>query len=385
MASLQNALLFLLPFTMDIIVGLLLFVGRHSLASQGYSETTVGTILLFYGAGYILFSLLMRKIIRPAHARLQIIASILLIAFSSVFLANISSLRLTQIAFFIFSFAATLYFNALQSFMLKISNQVLKPLSTLACQYTLSWSLGFALGPLLSSQLKNYCTWSQTYYLSTALSLFLLILMLFLKPSHKPEPFRGPSQISSIKKGYPKPAWVGILLAWTGWTIVSTYWPVQAAQQGFSSSVKGAVEFTFAISQAIFAMVLIFFPNRYQKSWWILLFGLTGVTGIFIFGAAKTTILFLLGASLYGAFTASIFTNLVYQAMAEPDYSVRRVAINEVCVGIGFTLGPILGAFLHRPNTSFAQPYYSLGIILAAGIIALTWYSRNQIKKTALS
>ncbi len=47
-------LLYFFPFAMDIVVSLLLFVGRHSLAMKGASEAEVGSIPLLFGLGYFL-------------------------------------------------------------------------------------------------------------------------------------------------------------------------------------------------------------------------------------------------------------------------------------------------------------------------------------------
>jgi hypothetical protein len=37
------------PFSFDIVIGLQLFVARHSLASRGHSETIVGLVPLLFG------------------------------------------------------------------------------------------------------------------------------------------------------------------------------------------------------------------------------------------------------------------------------------------------------------------------------------------------
>ena len=137
----RNSIIYSYPFAVDIMVALLLFVGRHSLASRGLGEETVGSILFCYGGGYCLSSLFMRKIVRVSHARWQMVAALAAAALASSLLASLQQILLIQILFCLIPFAVSLFFNAFQVFMLDVSHQNAKPLAATAGHYTFSWSM----------------------------------------------------------------------------------------------------------------------------------------------------------------------------------------------------------------------------------------------------
>jgi MFS family permease len=380
----KNALLLIFPFAMDIVIALLLFVGRHSLASRGFDENIVGRVSLFYGIGYVIFGLFMQKIVRAAYVRMEIYLSIALIALCSIMLANTENLLAIQVLYLVIPFGASLYFNAYQAYMLMVSKETAKPLTSVVCHYTFSWSLGFALGPLLSSQLKIYTTWPQTYYLAAGISACLAVLLLSIKTEKAANlVIQTKPVVQDTEKGHPGPAWLGVMLAWTSWTIISVYWPIQATRLDFSPSVKGLVETLFALTQSLFALVLMAFPGRYRRTGWIALFGAIGIAGVLLFGFSNSVYSFFGGILLFGIYTSSMFTNTLYHAMVEGSKAIKRVAVNEVCVGICFAVGPLCASLMHNPAFSFKHTYILFACCLAAGLCVQMFFTYRVLRKKA--
>jgi len=377
------------PFAVDIVVALLLFVARHSLASQGMSEGTVGSILLCYGFGYCGASLFMPRIVRPHLARRQMLVALAAMVIICGALANTEQVRLIQVLFCLVPVAISLFFNAFQSFMLGVSTRIARPLASTAGHYTFSWSLGYALGPFVSGSSRSYLAWGQVYYLAAAIAAAVALLVLLYRPAAPaPEAGARPGVGPDPRRGGPslmRAAWLGLALGWVGWNVVSTYWPVQAAHLGFSAGVKGMVEFAFALAQALGALALVHGGPWHHRPLMLPVLGMTGCLGLVVFGVAGGPLAFVAGALLFGLYTGSAFSYMVYHAMLEADKAVGRVALNETVVGLSFLAGPVVASALHRPGEPFGPVYLLLAVLLAGGIALQTAYAWRISQRDPLS
>jgi MFS family permease len=383
----RHAVIYVFPFALDIAVALLLFVSRHSLASRGLGPDVVGSILLCFGGGYLVASLFMRHIVRPRLARRQMLLALAALAALCVWLPQIESVRWTQVAFCLLPLSTSLFFNAFQSFMLGVSQDAAKPLAAMAGHYTCAWSLGYALGPFASGWARAWCTWAQIYYLAAAIAGAVAVLVLLFRPQREgPVPAVAPA---------PRPrrqdpalvgqAWLGVALAWIGWTVVSIWWPVQAATLAFTPAVKGAVEFAFAVSQSLGALALVYAGAWHHRPGLLFVLGALGVAGLVVLAAAGSPALFGIGAVLYGLYTSSAFSAMVYHSMLDPDRAVARVAVNETVVGSSFFVGPLVAAAVEwvRGASSAATAdgtagYGWLAALLALGLAVQAVWIRRQ-------
>jgi len=373
------AVIYLFPLAFDIIVSISLFAGRHSLAERGMDARTVGSLIAIYGIGYIIASLCMGKIIRPAYARLQMLASILLIIILLILLANTEKIRLIQVLFCGIPFATSLFFNAFQSFMLGVNATLSKPLTKTVAHYTFAWSVGYAAGPALSSLLKGSLGWAASYYAGAAAAAVIGVIALL---------FRPPAAVSAVRREKPVsgpslcvPAWIGAMFCWTGWNMLATFWPVHAELLHFPASIKGLVEFGFAISQAVAALLLAAVPAGYYRKKYFSLISLAGVAGALFFAAGGRAAFFAAGAVLYGVYSAHCLCNMVFQASLEPGKAVKRIALNEVLMGVSFLAGPVLASMILALTKGFFLSYLCLSGLLAAGAAIQALSTRRKLIK----
>ncbi|MCD6284517.1 MAG: MFS transporter, partial [Anaerolineae bacterium] len=369
---LKRFVLYGLPLLADLIVGLVLFVGRHSLASRGFDEATVGSIVLVYGFGYVVSSLLMAKIVTPARAKAEMLISLASIALICLVLVNVQALFLMQVLYCIFPLVVSMYFNAFQIYMLGISNEDARPLAITIGRFTFSWSVGYAVGPFVSSLLKNYSTWAQIYYLAAGVAVVMGLLLYRFKPlrEERAERVTEPVPEQSQRRSLVRASWVGLLLGWTGYNALMIYWPVQAVQLGVSSTTKGMVEFAFAAAQAVSALALSYVPGWHHKPKWLAGLGSLAVIALVLFSRAASAPLFVVAGLLYGTYLGGMWSHVAYHSMLEEDKAVRRVALNETFVGICFLIASPLAGLLHRSGTPFGGSYLRLAGILAVGLIA---------------
>ena len=276
----KKLLLYGVPFAVDIIAGLVLFLGRHSLASQGFDESAIRTIIFGYGIGYTLSSLMMTRLVKAHLARLQMAIALVGISFISLALANTTSLLAIQVLYCLFPFMVSLFFNAYQIFMLNLSNKDARPLAATVGHYTFAWSMGFALGPFASGMLVSTFDWAQVYYLAALLAVGILaIILLYRTPPLTAKPGSFPAEVASPLltsltspaaistkpetlapsthlSGKPLassshsavisppslvgPAWLGLLAGLAVWNTALIFWPVQSVQLGISPNFSRA-------------------------------------------------------------------------------------------------------------------------------------------------
>jgi len=377
----------------DIIVALILFLGRHSLASRGYSETAIASLVLCFGVGYLISSLMMMRIVKPRLARFQMLLSLGGMVAVGVFLANTQQLLTMQVLYSLFPFLASLFFNAFQIYMLGVSNQDQRPLQTTIGHFTFAWSLGFALGPFVSSQLVARFNWSQVYYLAAFLAGLVALLLLVYRPEKKQEkvpavstqkkpdqaetmigsgtqPDQAPTGFKGTNRNLLIPAWMGLLFGLSVWNVVLIYWPVQAVQWQVPLNLRSTTEFSTALAQGITALALTFVTGWVYKPAWLAGLGLIGVSGLVFFSQQASVDVFFIGAILYGVFLGSMYSFAAYHAMVEEEKAVKRVAINETIIGSGFLIAFPLSAFFHSPGESFQQAYLMLAGFLAIGLVS---------------
>jgi hypothetical protein len=370
----KKIILYIFPFSVDIIVGLILFLGRHSLASQGYEESTVATIAFFYGIGYVIASLLMIRIVKPNLARSEMFISLAGMILLGILLANTYQLRTIQLLYFIFPFMASLFFNSYQIFMLGVSNHDERPLHVTAGHFTTAWALGYALGPFVSSQLVEIFDWNQVYYLASFLAGLVGLVLLGFNPRRKvlqsadlESPMHKLSEVGEPDLVFP--AWMGLLLGQAIWNVVMVFWPVQAVQLDITAGLRGIPEFMAAFCLGLAAFALTYAKDWFRTPTWITGLGISGILGLLVMSILPGFLRFPIGMAFYGVYSGSFFSLAVYHAMHIDQQAVKRVAINEVLVGFGFLLAFPLSIIFHPSGVSFSQSYLILSVVLAVGII----------------
>lgn len=381
----RNAVIYAYPFCLDIVLFLALFVGRHSLAGRGFPESTVGSVLLCYGVAYCIASLSMRYLVRPHRAKAQMLLALLVIFGVCLALARLQEVRAIQAMFCVLPLAVSLFINAFQAFMLGVATDTGRPVAATAGHYTFSWSMGFALGPMISGAMRVYFEWSQIYDLAAVLTAALAVLVAVFEPvrGESRAQLSGASQAASRRpptagRDLMGPAWLGVALAWIAWNAISTWWAVQAAQAGYSGALKGGVEFAFALTQALGALLLIRAGAWQQRPLLIPLLGAFGVAGLLLFGVAAAPLTFIVAAVLLGLHTSSVFSLMLYHSLSDPAQAVRRVALNETIVGLCFLTAPLVAVALHREGEPFGAGTASLAGLLAVGLLVQGVWARSR-------
>ncbi len=377
-------MIYLFPFAVDIVVALLLFIGRHALAAQGASEAVVASIPLAFGLGYTLSGPIMRRIIHPRRARLQMICALGGLAFLAVVLAWNREVVVTQALFGLVPFAVSLFFNAFQSFMLGVSRARRRPLQHTVGLYTFSWALGFALGPFVCGLALRVLSWSQSYYVAAVAALAIALAASAVRHRH-PTEVPEPPELSPVRPG-PRlliPGWLGLVIGLVGWLVLANYWPVIAVERSVSPEDRGLVEFSWGATLAVTALLLAAVRGWPYRPLLLPVFGTLAVASVSLFGRADTTLGYLAAVGLMGAYAATTFSFSLFHCLRDADKAASRVAVNEMMVGISYLVGPLIATALHWNGGDFGPALQRVAVLLAAAVAVQTWLARCGVPPPA--
>ena len=154
--------------------------------------------------------------------------------------------------------------------------------------------------------------------------------------------------------------------------LASPFLPVELAAKGISSGMTGVIFAMYAVASVLSALVVGMYLDRIGHRCVIMFGALLMSVAIACFGLIesltdKLTILVLsmslrfLQGMASGAINTSVYS---YVAQAYPDKVEKVISLSEGFVGIGCTLGPILGAFIYQA-VGFSYTFYIFGAAMA--------------------
>ncbi|MFH1707869.1 MAG: MFS transporter [Planctomycetota bacterium] len=321
-------IMYTFPMVFDIIVGLTLFAGRHAFGEGGRGIGTVGGVWLIYGVGYTISSMIMSRVVRPHRARPLMLAAAALAVVLLVFLANAHDDALILALFAGIPVATSLFFNSFQSFMLSVDQGGAKPFVRMIGHYTFAWSIGYALGPAITVMAREMGSWSAVYYTAASITAVLFVVALRFKPRPVPADVSRPAPAPILPAeavGTPSlcvPAWIGIVVGLCGWSMISTFWPVQAEALHYSTRIKGAAEFAAAAMQALVGLSFAYLPVWHFRPSGTALFALGGIGGALLFASGGHPAIFIAGGALFGVYSAAYFSLIPFHALLDPAKAV---------------------------------------------------------------
>jgi DHA1 family multidrug resistance protein-like MFS transporter len=214
-------------------------------------------------------------------------------------------------------------------------------------------SIGRIIGPLIGTYIAQSWSFEYSFYASSALSVFLIFIVLWSFPPSRQLAGRTKSMIyglnSTLRRRSAQFLFLSAIFAFMGFSIVRAFLPLYASERvGMSTVEVGTLISTVAASQLVAILLLGWFSDR--------------------FGRKPMTILGFLLCS--GSFLLYLFANTAYQ-----------ISLVSIAAGLGLSATSLLLAIVSdvtpRRMYGTAVGIYGscedLGIILGPLVYGLVW------------
>ncbi len=385
----SRKLVYVFPGAMDMVAGSVFFVCQVRLA-EGLAGSAVGVtgVITTWGIVYMLCCLLVgRWVTQHSVAWLLIAACGLTAAVAAGFILLPG--KVAMYALVVAQGVATaLFFPPVQFFLKRVDSGQANSAAYSAGIFTFSWSIGFALGPLVAGWLwqQEWIGWRGCHVFNGLVAMTLGAGVYLLKHHALVEALPPDTSADDSAHGSPERSRKATIdyssmpdLAWMAWVFGGlgsfafaasrSVFPISGVACGLSKLEMGAVLFIYCMAQAALAYVL-----RRSRLWMyrplpLIAFGLVGVIGLTLFAVARSAPLFYCAAVCTGMYTGSTFFYLVFHSLVHATRSARYVAINEAVVGMTAIAAPYSAG---RVADGLGVPFSYTAVAVLIGLAAIT-------------
>jgi MFS family permease len=245
----------------------------------------------------------------------------------------------------------------------------------------LAFSFSGSAGPLVAGYAIEGLGYARAFLVLSAFPVVALVLMwLRLHPLPRPErtPAKGrPGVLELLRVPALRRTFLVSALLAMGWDLYSFLIPLYGAQIGLAAGTIGVVMATFAAATFVVRMAMPFLIRRVRA--WLIICGAMLVSGtayvLFPFVAkvpALMALSFLLGLGLGCA--QPVIMSLLYEA-SPAGRQGEVVGVRTLTLNASHTFIPLASGAL-----SAALGMAPVFLMLAAGLLAGAWFSRQQVK-----
>ncbi len=352
---LVKILAYFVPFAINFLNGGFFFITAHRFSLGDCPRIIVASSLTAWGIAYCLVTSLIGKKVNDSNALKLILSGGVILMLTSIGFIIFDGLYIQLLWLALCGCGAALFCTPFQLFAKSIESGEKKAQGTVKATafYTLTWSLGFASGPLAFAKLPLHAGFAITLALAAAVTGSVLLIAICRKgktaPRKKDDMPQEEKQLIFPEKSYSKLAILGWIVGGLGTVTVSQIrgmWPKTGDELNFSQDQVAYVLALVSYVQAFTALLL-----ARSKSWmWKRLpaffMSACGIAALIAFAFCKTLPAFYLAAAVYGIYSGCLYFYLVYHSLAHPSKSGFFVAGNEVVVGITSMIAPLAGGFI---------------------------------------
>jgi MFS family permease len=362
-----------------MILALFLFVNPRRAAEMDPRSWVSAGLVTEWGIAYMLACPFVGRLVTSRNAARLMIGSCVAIALLCGAFALVGSIAAMYLLLPIGGVASAVFFVSFQVFMRAVDSAREKTVSYSTGLYTFAWSAGYAVGPFVSGFLMETGPdgWKLCYLVAGVSALLTGLGIWFLShhahgpaeapPEPPPRDARPPIDYAKLPN-----------LAWLGWVgagvatlvmaLILGLLPSLCVKLHMTAAVQGGIFFVIAFSRALVGLVLMKSRMWMYRATAVGAFGLLGLAGVLAFGFWQGSTGFYVAAVCYGVFSAAFYFYLVFHALTHPDRAAHNVSVNESVVGVGYILGPAIGALIVR---AFEGEMFGFTVAFAAGAALL--------------
>ena len=368
----MQALLYLSPALMDWMVFFVFFTVFYAAGVRGVGMQECGWLGVLFQVAYVTSSFASGRFVTQRNARHALMASTVVCGIMSVALLCAHAFVVLSVGLLVLGVSAAVFFNSFQAFMrgeASVGN-----LKTSVALYTLSWSLGAAVGNLTAGWLYR---WGIPALILAVVIATAVITAMLSRPGKSA--VTGHSADEEVEHGgcpqYPVSGAYVII----GWLMIFTvtfvqrplftFLPPYFAAEGISSLRASLPLFMHLAVSAFFGLAMYRYRDfLYRRKPFLIIQtgGVLALCAMWLWPTYWVCFSMLCVLGIYGGF-------VYYCAVYYSNNSGRRsfnIGVNEALVGIGSITGILLGDAWMRHSGSTIDMYLVCAVGLAVSIIA---------------
>ena len=318
----------------------------YYLRECGIDSVGIGLASSIYPTLYFLGCIFMPKLLPSLNGKARILAANIGMAFTGLVLTFIKNEALIMTDLVFYGLFQSLLWTNMETWI--TGGKEGDELTSRLTLFNFSWSFSVGLATSFSGFVSEYSTrlsiWSGCVF-------FLISALLVALSGRSYDSKKEKEEIVSEDHSSPLrfPSWAGVLLVYTGYSLVLTVFPQYAMDTlGYSESVTGNILLFRGISVTI-AFLIMQKARVWQKGVGPILgsqafFAILTFLMLFLRSIAAFAILF----ALYGfVFALSYDLSIFHGAEGAKDRH-KRMVIHEVLLTIGTIIGSLVGGFVYQ-------------------------------------
>ena len=318
----------------------------YYLRECGIDSVGIGLASSIYPTLYFLGCIFMPKFLPSLNGKARILAANIGMAFTGLVLTFIKNEALIMTDLVFYGLFQSLLWTNMETWI--TGGKEGDELTSRLTLFNFSWSFSVGLATSFSGFVSEYSTrlsiWSGCVF-------FLISALLVALSGRSYDSKKEKEEIVSEDHSSPLrfPSWAGVLLVYTGYSLVLTVFPQYAMDTlGYSESVTGNILLFRGISVTI-AFLIMQKARVWQKGVGPILgsqafFAILTFLMLFLRSVAAFAILF----ALYGfVFALSYDLSIFHGAEGAKDRH-KRMVIHEVLLTLGTIIGSLVGGFVYQ-------------------------------------
>ena len=318
----------------------------YYLRECGIDSIGIGIASSIYPTLYFLGCIFMPKVLPRLNGKARILTAEVGMALTGIVLTMLRNEALIMVDLVFYGLFQSLLWTNMETWI--TGGKEGSELTGRLTLFNFSWSFSVGLATSFSGFVSEYSTrlsiWSGCIF-------FLIAAVLVALSGKSYDEKGGKEEVITEDHSSPLrfPSWAGVLLVYTGYSLVLTVFPQDALDNlGYSESVTGNILLFRGISVTI-AFLIMQKVRGWQK----------GVTPILLSQALFALLTFLMLCvhsipsfallfALYGAVFALSYNLSIFHGAEGAKERHKRMVIHEVLLTIGTILGSLIGGFVYQ-------------------------------------
>ena len=318
----------------------------YYLRECGIDSVGIGLASSIYPTLYFLGCIFMPKLLPSLKGKARILAANIGMAFTGLVLTFIKNEALIMTDLVFYGLFQSLLWTNMETWI--TGGKEGGELTSRLTLFNFSWSFSVGLATSFSGFVSEYSTrlsiWSGCVF-------FLISALLVALSGRSYDSKKEKEEIVSEDHSSPLrfPSWAGVLLVYTGYSLVLTVFPQYAMDTlGYSESVTGNILLFRGISVTI-AFLIMQKARVWQKGVGPILgsqafFAILPFLMLFLRSIAAFAILF----ALYGFVFALSYDLSIFHGAEGAEDRHKRMVIHEVLLTLGTIIGSLVGGFVYQ-------------------------------------